>query len=242
MPEAGSRLLYFVLHPSDLLNREHRNDYLLRSEQRSREPSRPLVAYLVPYFIVAEFVGLWALDLTAATLILSLATLAIVIKQLILMRRQTKLMQQQTEITIAQDELNRALLARRARLRVYAVESPNRVDVYSVNDGDRAAPDFYWHLAISTKASLRNRVWDGPGNQLIPSVGTVIADGQECTFYSMHANGPLYPTRHVHLAQFNKALPETVAMWGSTVCEDSAGERMYSMDRKEAPPKWATDA
>ena len=190
----------------------------------------------------SEFVGLWALDLTAATLILSLATLAIVIKQLNLMRRQTTLMQRQTEITIAQDELNRTLLARRPRLRVYAVESANRVDVYGVNEGDRAAPDFYWHVAISTEVSLRNGVWDGPGNRMIPSVGTVITDGQECTFYSMRANGPLYPARHVHLAQFNKTFPETVPMWGSTVSEDGAEERMYSMDRREAPPRWATDA
>src|SRR5260370_391259 len=35
------------------LNTEHRNDYVLTSEQSSRETSRRLVAYLVPYFIVA---------------------------------------------------------------------------------------------------------------------------------------------------------------------------------------------
>ena len=36
-----------------LLNTERRNDHVLTSEQSSRETSRPLVAYLVPYFIVA---------------------------------------------------------------------------------------------------------------------------------------------------------------------------------------------
>lgn len=179
----------------------------------------------------SEYAGVWTLYLTAATF-------GVVMRQLRIMERQTSLMKTQTETMTAQDELNRALLARRAKLEMYAVGSPSSVKVYCVNNGEKAALSFYWHLVIPYRMPSNN-IWNGSGDSIVRSIGTVIQEGGECTHYLGFMNRPLFPTREIPVAQFTTTDPQG-NMWWRTISEDGAcpvaSEPMNRMERRQLEP------
>jgi hypothetical protein len=101
-----------------------------------------------------------AILLGAGTLALGIVTLYIVIRQLRLMKaqtdlaraelhiteQQTALAQRQTEIMAAQDTLNREILARAARLRMFGRKEGGFTKIFCRNDGNRGARGFHWYL------------------------------------------------------------------------------------------------
>src|ERR1700677_1504234 len=131
--------------------------------------------FLFFLFHPSQDIVLWTLDLTLVTVGFSFVTLLVVLKQLSLMaeqsrlmRHQDALMQQQTEGVIRQDETNREVLSRRAKLRMYTEHPPTATfHVVCRNDGNKTAQNFYWHLAVP--ADVECAVWGPTGSVRIPS-------------------------------------------------------------------------
>src|ERR1700678_803520 len=117
--------------------------------------------FLYFLFHPSEYLGLWTLDLTLVTVLFSFVTLLVVLRQLALMTEQTSLMkhqdtlmQRQTDVVVRQDETNREVLSRRAKLVMYTEPSPpGQVVLMCRNDGSKTAQNFYWHLSIPVTVS-----------------------------------------------------------------------------------------
>jgi hypothetical protein len=175
----------------------------------------------------SEYIGLWTLDLTLATVLFSLVTLLVILRQLNLMERQT-------DILVRQDEL----LSRRARLFMYVEPSPTgQVAVLCRNDGTKTAKDFYWHLSVPVAVSVNN-VRNALGSDVLHHTGMASQDGTECRHYNCLVSDPLYPTRITPLVRINTTDPKLL-LWWSTVTEDGADPtpdgKMERMEREKPP-------
>jgi hypothetical protein len=205
------------------------------------------------YFLTnpSEYIGLWTLDLTVVTLVFSAATLVVVLVQLrlmtqqmglmtrqtTLMNHQDILMQRQTDIVVRQDETNREVLSRRARLLMYVAPSPpNQVIVCCRNDGNKTAQNFYWHCLVPVTVD-GNAVWDSTGNQMLFNTSTRSQNGELYRHYNGFVTNPLYPTRIAQIARIN-ATDQNIGLWWTTVSEDGADPssdgKMQRMERRES--------
>jgi hypothetical protein len=205
------------------------------------------------YFLLhpSEYLGLLTLDLTLVTVGFSFVTLLVVLKQLLLMteqsrlmRHQDTLMQRQTDVVVRQDETNRELLARRAKLYMYP-DGPvsARLIVGCRNDGNKTAQNFYWHLSVPDNAGCQ--VWDPTGSFGIPSSGHVLCDDVQCVHFSGLVRDPLYPTRKTPVAIVQTTNPKNLRLWWSTISEDGPdpmpdGE-MQRMERGESGSELLTN-
>lgn len=191
----------------------------------------------------SEYIGLWTLDLTVATVLFSVVTLGVVLKQLSLMAEQTRLMihqdnlmQRQTDVLVRQDETNREVLSRRARLRMYMEGPSAQVTVFCRNDGNKTAKNFYWHLAVPSTVALLH-VRDGVDlDKVLSFTRGEFHEDVQCRHYSGLVAEPLYPTRVKPLARITATDPE-LGLWWSTVSEDGADPtsdgKMQRMEREE---------
>jgi hypothetical protein len=175
----------------------------------------------------SDYIGVWTLDLTFATVLFSVVTLGVVLRQLSLMAEQTRLMihqdnlmQRQTDVVVRQDETNRELMSRRVRLRMYMEGPSAQVAVFCRNDGNKTAQNFYWHLAVpATVAPLHVR--DGLGNEVLTFTRGEFHEDVQCRHYSGLVPEPLYPTRVNPVARITATDPE-LGLWWSTISEDGA--------------------
>ncbi len=159
----------------------------------------------------SEYIGLWLLDSTALLLAL---TLIVALRQLFVTQRQM-------QILVRQDELNREVLSRRVRLRMYAKpEPPGQVIVFCRNDGNKTAQNFYWHLAVPITVS-RYGVWNSSGKEMLSSAAMETLAGELYRFYTGFVADALYPTRMAPVARI-ATHDMHLALWWSTVSEDGA--------------------
>jgi hypothetical protein len=152
-------------------------------------------------------------------------------------------MQQQTTIMTAQDELNRMLFARRAKLRLFAVGTSGMTEIHCINEGNKTAQQFFWHLAIPNSAQCRG-VWDSTGNVGLGSKGSVTIEDVQCAYYKELVKSPLFPTREIRLAAFS-AVDGVATLWGRTVSEDGVeppqDQPMSRVERRGSATELAAD-
>ena len=159
----------------------------------------------------SEFIGLWLLDVTV---LVSSLTLLVVLRQLFVTKRQM-------DIILRQDELNRALVSRRARLVLYAQPAPpGQLVVFCRNDGNRTAQNFQWHLSIPITVGASS-VWNSSGRQRLCNGGMESHQRQLYRHYQGQIDEPLYPagvTPIARIATDDMALP----LWWCAFSDDGA--------------------
>lgn len=159
----------------------------------------------------SDYIGLWLLDVTV---LFSGLTLLVVLRQLFITQRQM-------EILLRQDELQRALLYRRAKLVMYAQPvPPSQVVVLCRNDGNKAAQHFSWHLSIPITVGS-SAVWNSSGKEMLSTIGMESHQGELCRRYKGLITEPLYPSAVIPIARIathDMKLP----LWWSTISEDGA--------------------
>lgn len=163
------------------------------------------------YFLDHPHISFWLLDLTA---LLLGATLVVTLRQLFITKRQL-------QILVRQDEINRELLSRRARLAMYTnSEPPGQLVVSCRNEGNKTAQNFYWHLLVPITVS-RYGVWSGAGKEILSNSGMETRDESLYRRYGGFVQDPLYPSRSVILSRIATS-DLSIPLWWSTISEDGA--------------------
>jgi hypothetical protein len=142
------------------------------------------------------------LTFAAAAIILALIQYQLMVTQMDIMRKQTALMIRQLELDEQQNAIIQNDLRKRADLILlinishYDPIARTAIIVVSAkNEGNKSAPDFYWHIAVPqlNGIGITGETEELPRASLVPYQLTL--DGQLCVVYRKHRDRPTYPTR-----------------------------------------------
>ena len=103
---------------------------------------------------------------------------------------------------------------------MFGVNGPNEVRVFCVNEGEKTALNYFWHLALP-KESLGGHNFKGPANSTIHMADDLFLDGIAFTRVVGTVPTPLFPTRLARVATFH-AHASSKRVLCMTVSEDGS--------------------